>query len=63
MSSQDPAPQPPTSDDYERDPRTRQGSPAAMRCRHYNTSKFARSLGKGIALLCPVCDGIPRRKD
>lgn len=56
------SPQPPPGPD---DPELRkhQGKPDAYRCRWCNTSKFARSLGQGVALLCPHCDGITPRKD
>lgn len=43
--------------------RREQGKPDAAHCHLCNTRKIARSRGKGIALLCPTCDGITQRKD
>lgn len=61
-----PAPDPEPVDDYDRDARTRQGNPSAMRCRLCNAAKVIRRIrypDDTFAYLhyCPTCDHIPLR--
>lgn len=63
-----PAPDPEPVDDYDRDARTRQGNPSAMRCRLCNGSRATRRLPDpdrpGVFFhlhYCPTCDHIPLR--
>lgn len=56
-----PAPDPEPVDDYERDPRTRQGHPGAMRCRLCNSAKVVRRVrypdgSLAFLLYCVTCD-------
>ena len=54
-------PQPPVpADDFDRDPRTRQGNPAAMRCRICGASRVMRRNSHDV-LYCPTCDHTPLR--
>jgi len=45
----------------DRNHKTRQGDPTAMRCRICGRSRVYRSNGGGL-LFCPVCDHITPRK-
>lgn len=61
MEPPPPAPEPEPVDDYDRDARTRQGNPAAMRCRLCNGAKVVRRLRRRdgattFLLYCPTCD-------